>query len=48
MIKTNYSYLKITFVYFLFGILWIYFSDSAINLFIDDLTTLQFIQTIKG
>ena len=48
MLKTSYSYLKITFVYFLFGILWIYFSDAAINLFIDDLNTLQFIQTIKG
>ena len=48
MLKTSYSYLKITFVYFLFGILWIYFSDTAINLFIDDLNTLQFIQTIKG
>lgn len=48
MLKTSYSYIKITFVYFLFGILWIYFSDAAINLFIDDLNTLQFIQTIKG
>ena len=47
MIK-SYSYLKITFVYFLFGILWIYFSDAVINLFINDLNTLQFLQTIKG
>jgi PAS domain S-box-containing protein len=48
MIKAMPSYIKITLIYFLFSILWIYFSDAAINLFIDNLTKLQFWQTIKG
>ena len=34
--------------YFLFGVLWIYFSDAAINLVVSDLETLKFLQTIKG
>ena len=45
--KTS-SYIKITSVYFLFGVLWIYFSDVAINLIVSDLETLKFLQTIKG
>ena len=45
--KTS-SYIKITSVYFLFGVLWIYFSDAAINLVVSDLETLKFLQTIKG
>ncbi|MEZ4692722.1 MAG: PAS domain-containing sensor histidine kinase [Aliarcobacter sp.] len=40
--------LKISITYFLFGILWIYFSDNAINLLVKDLEKLQFLQTIKG
>ena len=42
------SYFKITIVYFLFGVLWIYFSDSTINFFVKDLEKLQFLKTIKG
>ncbi|RXI31216.1 hypothetical protein CP986_11565, partial [Arcobacter aquimarinus] len=40
--------LKISITYFLFGLLWIYFSDNAINLLVKDLEKLQFLQTIKG
>jgi PAS domain S-box-containing protein len=40
--------LKISMSYLLFGLLWIYFSDNAINLLIKDLEKLQFLQTIKG
>ena len=39
--------LKISITYFLFGLLWIYFSDNAINLLVKDLEKLQFLQTIK-
>jgi PAS domain S-box-containing protein len=45
--KTS-SYIQITSVYFLFGVLWIYFSDTAINLIVSDIENLQFLQTIKG
>ena len=48
MIKRMSSYVKITLIYFLFSILWIYFSDTAINLLFEDLDKLQFFQTIKG
>ena len=42
------SALKISLFYFFFGLLWIYFSDNAINFLVQDLQTLQFLQTIKG
>ena len=42
------SALKISLFYFFFGLLWIYFSDNAINFLVQDLHTLQFLQTIKG
>ena len=48
MTKKISSYIKITLMYFLFSILWIYFSDTAINLLFEDLDKLQFFQTIKG
>ena len=48
MYKNISSAFKITFVYFLFSVLWIYFSDNAINLFVKDLEYAQFLQTIKG
>ena len=40
--------LKITLIYFIFSLLWIYFSDSIINILVDDLKKIQFLQTIKG
>jgi len=40
--------LKITLIYFIFSLLWIYFSDSIINVLVKDLEKLQFLQTIKG
>jgi len=48
MFKNSSSAFKITFIYFIFSLLWIYFSDHAINLFVKDLNQLQFLQTIKG
>ncbi len=48
MYKHISSAFKITFVYFLFSVLWIYYSDNAINLLTKDLENLQFLQTIKG
>ena len=48
MTKKISSYIKITLIYFLFSILWIYFSDATINLLFEDVDKLQFFQTIKG
>lgn len=48
MFKNSSSAFKITFIYFVFSLLWIYFSDQAITLFVKDLKELEFLQTIKG
>lgn len=41
-------YWKPTVCYILFGIIWIFASDRALELFSDDSTVLTFLQTIKG
>ena len=48
MFKNSSSAFKITFIYFVFSLLWIYFSDQAISIFVKDLKELEFLQTIKG
>ncbi len=48
MIKNTSSAFKISIIYLIFSLLWIYFSDSTINFIIKDPIKLQFIQTIKG
>lgn len=40
--------LRIVAVYALFSVLWILFSDSALRLFIDDISVLNTLQTYKG
>jgi PAS domain S-box-containing protein len=42
------SAIKISLIYFIFSILWIYFSDYAINFFINDQEKLKYLQIIKG
>jgi len=42
------SAFKIAAVYFLFGILWIFFSDKILSLFVQTAETYAFAQTIKG
>ncbi|MBX3009682.1 MAG: hypothetical protein KF816_16785 [Melioribacteraceae bacterium] len=41
-------YIKITLVYFLFGSLWIFFSDRILQLMADIPDTLTLLQTFKG
>jgi len=48
MIKNTTSAFKISIIYFIFSLFWIYFSDSAINFISKDSLELQFLQTIKG
>lgn len=48
MFKNISSAIKISLIYFIFSVLWIYFSDYAINFFTNDLEKLKFLQTIKG
>ncbi|MDD2887491.1 MAG: PAS domain-containing sensor histidine kinase [Aliarcobacter sp.] len=48
MIKNTSSAFKISIIYLFFSLLWIYFSDNAINFIIKDPEKLQFLQTIKG
>lgn len=48
MIKNTSSAFKISIIYLIFSLLWIYFSDSAINFIFKDPEKLQFLQTIKG
>lgn len=48
MIKNTSSAFKISIIYLIFSLLWIYFSDNAINFIIKDPIKLQFVQTIKG
>ena len=40
--------LRIVFIYFLFSILWIFFSDKILELLVIDMHTLSIIQTYKG
>jgi PAS domain S-box-containing protein len=40
--------LKVAFYYFLFGFVWIFFSDWALSIITRDLERLSFLQTIKG
>ncbi|GAA0178144.1 hypothetical protein SH2C18_12460 [Clostridium sediminicola] len=39
---------KIVFLYFIFGILWISLSDHLLNLLVNDINTVNIIQTFKG
>ena len=48
MIKNTSLAFKISIIYLIFSLLWIYFSDNAINFIIKDPIKLQFVQTIKG
>ena len=48
MIKNTSSAFKISIIYLIFSLLWIYFSDSAIDFMSEDHEKLKFIQTIKG
>lgn len=48
MIKNTSSAFKISIIYLIFSLLWIYFSDSAINFIFKDPEKLQFLQIIKG
>lgn len=48
MLKNTTSAFKISIIYLIFSLLWIYFSDNAINLIIDNSEQLKFLQTIKG
>ncbi len=48
MFKNTTSAFKISIIYFIFSLLWIYYSDSAINLLVKDFQELQFLQTMKG
>ena len=46
MIKNTSSAFKISIIYLIFSLLWIYFSDNAINFIFKDPEKLQFLQTI--
>ena len=48
MLKNTTSAFKISVIYFIFALLWIYFSDEAIIFLVKDFQELQFLQTIKG
>ena len=48
MIKNTSSAFKISIIYLIFSLLWIYFSDNAINFIFKDPEKLQFLQTVKG
>jgi PAS domain S-box-containing protein len=48
MLKNTTSAFKISIIYLIFSLLWIYFSDSIINHIIQDFQEIQFLQTIKG
>ena len=48
MLKNTTSAFKISIIYLIFSLLWIYFSDYAINLIFDDFDKIKFLQTIKG
>ena len=48
MIKNTSSAFKISIIYLIFSLLWIYFSANAINFIFKDPEKLQFLQTIKG
>jgi two-component system sporulation sensor kinase C len=48
MLKNTTSAFKISIIYLIFSLFWIYFSDNAINLIIDDYAEIKFLQTIKG
>lgn len=41
-------YLRVTFVYAVFGILWIFFSDRLVGMLTDNMEGLTFLQTMKG
>jgi PAS domain S-box-containing protein len=48
MLKNTTSAFKISIIYLIFSLLWIYFSDYAINLIFNDFDKIKFLQTIKG
>lgn len=48
MLRNTSSAFKISIIYFVFSLSWIYFSDSAISFVVKDFHELQFLQTIKG
>lgn len=48
MLRNTSSAFKISIIYFVFSLFWIYFSDSAISFVVKDFHELQFLQTIKG
>ena len=48
MLKNTTSAFKISAIYLIFSLLWIYFSDNAINFIIEDFAEIQFLQTMKG
>ena len=48
MLKNTTSAFKISTIYLIFSLLWIYFSDNAINFIIKDFEEIQFLQTMKG
>ena len=48
MLKNTTSAFKISIIYLLFSLLWIYFSDNAISFIADDSEKITYFQTIKG
>lgn len=48
MLKNTTSAFKISIIYLIFSLFWIYFSDNIINHIIEDSAEIQFFQTIKG
>jgi PAS domain S-box-containing protein len=48
MFKNITSAFKVSIIYFIFSLLWIYYSDNAINFLVKDFQELQYLQTIKG
>ena len=48
MLKNTTSAFKISIIYLIFSLLWIYFSDNAINFIIEDFEQIKFLQTLKG
>ena len=48
MFKNTTSAFKISIIYFIFSLSWIYLSDSAVNFIVKNFQQLQYVQTIKG
>jgi PAS domain S-box-containing protein len=48
MFKNTTSAFKISIIYFIFSLSWIYLSDSTVNFIVKNFQQLQYVQTIKG